>query len=92
MSFKAFPRIGTNDPELRKLSLFGVERQTGLTGVTLTLTNAPTDGSLLLFKNGTLLDDPTEYTVAGRVVTLGVAAVGGDIYRAKYHFAPTGRG
>ena len=70
------------------------EEFTGLTTVTLTLTNpvAQTlDGKslLLLFKNGTLLSEgagASQYTVTGTAVTLGTAAIAGDVFIASYHY------
>lgn len=86
MSFAAFPRLGSTDPAIQALGRFGYDRQTGVVGTTLTLANAPVDGTLLLFKNGGLMDSTGGYTVSARVVTLGVAAISGDVFQAYYHY------
>lgn len=91
MAFTGFPRpFGAKDPAIQALSRFGYERQTGLTTTALPLDNAPVDGTLQVFKNGTLLDPGAAYTVSGKTVTLGVAAIAGDVFIVHYHFAQTG--
>ncbi|HYL22505.1 MAG TPA: hypothetical protein VEU74_12140 [Gemmatimonadales bacterium] len=72
-----------------------LDRQTGLTGSTINLTYTPilSPDEVLptpfqLFKNGVLLD-PTagnDYTIAGTVITLAVAAVSGDKFEAAYWY------
>jgi len=70
------------------------EEQTGLTVVTVTLANpvAQTqDGVnlIMLFKNGTLLPEiagATGYSVVGKTVTLGTAAIAGDRFIALYWY------
>lgn len=91
MAFTGFPRpYGAKDPAIQALSRFGYERQTGLTTTALTLDNAPVDGTLQLFKNGALLDPSTAFTVSGTAVTLGVAAIAGDVFLAYYHYSQNG--
>lgn len=81
----AMPRpYGTTDPAVRLLYNRLKERQTGAVTVTLLLTGAPIAGTLALFKNGTLLDDPSQYTLLDRTVTLAVAAIAGDVFTAFY--------
>lgn len=88
MTFTGFPRpYGAKDPAIQALSRFGYERQTGLTTTALPLDNAPVDGTLQVFKNGTLLDPATAYTVSGTAVTLNVAAIAGDVFLVFYHFS-----
>ena len=87
MTFTGFPRpYGAQDPAVQALSRKGYDRQTGFTGVTLTLANEPVEGSLMLFKNGILMDDTGGYTVSGKVVTLTAAAIAADVYQGYYHF------
>jgi hypothetical protein len=87
MTFTGFPTpYGTRDPAIIALSRFGRDRQTGLTTTALTLPNAPVDGTLQLFKNGTLLDESVAFTVAGAVVTLGVAAIAGDVFHSFFYY------
>jgi hypothetical protein len=89
----AFPRpYGTNEDSLHLLYQRVKERQTGATTAALLLTNAPIPGSFQLFKNGTLLDDPSQYTLLDRTVTLGAAAIAGDVFNAFYHFRITRTG
>lgn len=88
MTFTGFPRpYGAKDPAIQALSRFGYERQTGLTTTALPLDNAPVDGTLQVFKNGTLLDPGADFTVSGKTVTLGVAAIGADVFLVYYHFS-----
>lgn len=91
MTFTGFPKAyGTRDPAVQALLQFGYDRQTGVVGATLTLANAPVAGTLLLFKNGALLDDSADYTVAKSVVTLSVASIAGDVWQAYYHYSQNG--
>lgn len=84
-TISTFPRpYGTTDPAVRLLYNQLKERQTGAVTAALTLTSAPIPGSLALFKNGTLLDDPSQYTLLDRTVTLAVAAIAGDVFTAFY--------
>jgi hypothetical protein len=78
----------------RALAQEYVERITGLTTVNLTLAYpvATThDGVtlLLLAKNGAILDPnggAGGYSVTGTAVTLGTAAIAGDIFVARYSY------
>lgn len=87
MTFTGFPRpFGSNDPGVQALSRFGYDRQTGLTANPLTLANAPVEGSLMLFKNGILMDDNGGYTVTGQTVTLTAVPIAADVYQGFYHY------
>lgn len=87
MTFTGFPRpYGAKDPAIQALSRFGYDRQTGLVANPLTLANPPVEGSLLLFKNGVLMDDSGGYTVSGQAVTLTAVPIAGDVYQAYYHY------
>jgi hypothetical protein len=80
-----------NEPEsdnIRALAQLNIERQTGFTGTAMTL-EFPVAGTsqrdaLLLFKNNTVLIPTTDYTVAGKAITLIAAALSTDIYVAWY--------
>lgn len=92
MTFTAFPRpYGSGDPAVRLLYQTGEERITGITGTALTLSHAPIPGTLRLFKNGGLMDsgDAAVLTLDGATVTLGVAAVSGDVFLGYYHYRST---
>lgn len=74
---------------VRQLAMWTSERQTGVTIATLTLANTPvqtTDGTQLerVHKNGTRLDPGTQYTIEGKVITLAVAAIAGDVFLIDY--------
>lgn len=83
-----------HEPEsdnIRQLAMQTRERQTGVVGATLTLANTPLqaiDGTQLeqVVKNGVVLDPGAAYTIAGNVITLGVAAIGGDVFLISYHY------
>jgi hypothetical protein len=69
------------------------ERQTGLATSTINLARTPIlnqDDALPtpfeLFKNGLLLDPTTDYTIAGSVITLNVAAISTDKFEAIYWY------
>lgn len=73
----------------RQLAMWTRERITGLASATLTLANTPvqslTGTSLeLVVKNGAVLDPGAAYTIAGKVITLTVAAVGTDVFLVSY--------
>lgn len=89
---KVFPRIGEMETALRVLTQQIEDRFTGETTTSLVLSNAPIAGSLMLFKNGALLDpgSGSVYSVSGRTVTLGVAAIAGDVFVARYYFTSFG--
>lgn len=95
-TLNAFPRpYGSLDPALRLAFQKMKERQTGVVGVTIALTDAPIVGTLMLFKNGTLLDEVAGaggYTITDRTVTLGTAAIAGDVFITFYHYRITRTG
>lgn len=95
-TLNAFPRpYGSLDPALRIAFQKMKERQTGVVGVTIMLTDAPIVGTLMLFKNGTLLDEVAGaggYTITDRTVTLGTAAIAGDVFITFYHYRITRTG
>lgn len=67
------------------------ERLTGIAGVTLTLQQEPARtadgvGLELLVKNGVVLDPSAAYSIAGRVITLAVAAIVGDVFQVHYFY------
>lgn len=87
MTFTGFPRpFGSSDPGVQALSRFGYDRQTGLTANPLTLANPPVEGSLMLFKNGILMDDTGGYTVSGQTVTLTTVPIAADVFQGYYHW------
>lgn len=96
MSFVAFPRpYGARDAAVLLLYQFGQEEQTGLTSTALTLEHAPIPGSLLLFKNGTKLREvagAAGFAIEAAAVTLGTAAVAGDVFEAMYHYSSAREG
>lgn len=67
------------------------ERITVTAGVlpAMMLSLSPIDGTLDLYKNGTRLDDPTQFTISDRTLTPAVAPIVGDIYVARYYFRAT---
>ena len=69
----------------RALGNVNVERQTGAVGGTLTLSGTAVDGLALVWKNGTLLDPSGGASVSGNTVTLGVAAIAGDVFVIWYY-------
>lgn len=85
MSFYPIPQ-GIKDPAVLALCRFGQESQTGLTTTAITLAHSPVEGTLLLFKNGLLLNPGVEYTIVAAAVTLGGAAIAGDDFVAYYHY------
>jgi hypothetical protein len=71
------------------------ERFTGLVTAAITLSKVPvrtTDdiGLEMLFKNGALLDPnggAGGYSISGKAITLGTAAIAGDIFVVRYPYA-----
>lgn len=71
------------------------ERFTGLVTATVTLTKLPLRtvddvGLELVFKNGALLDPnggAGGYSTSGRTITLGTAAIVGDVFVIRYPYA-----
>lgn len=85
MSFFPVPS-GTDSPAVLALCRFGQESQTGLVTTAMTLVHSPVEGTLLLFKNGLLLNPGVEYTIVSTAVTLGTPAIAGDAFVAYYHY------
>lgn len=71
------------------------ERFTGLTTTAVTLSKVPLRtvddvGLELVFKNGSLLDPnggASGYTISGKSITLGTAAIAGDVFVIRYPYA-----
>lgn len=85
----ALPLPAVADPNVRALAQLKVERFTGGTSATLTLTNTAIAGLEQVFKNGTLLDpDATtpDYTLSGTTLTLHTAPIASDVVRVRYFF------
>lgn len=76
-----FPTDPTANEQL--LGGWTMERLTGITGTTLTLARPVHGDLLLLAKNGSIVD-PDTLTLDGSAVTLGSAAVSGDVYVCFY--------
>lgn len=71
------------DPGTRQALSFIRERFTGLTTATVTTTNTMVADTVLVFKNGALLDPnggAGGYSTAGKTITLGTAAIAGDVF------------
>lgn len=77
---------GLRDPNTAALARYRAETITGLTTTALTLSDLPNEETVLLVKNRLVLTPTTDFTVAGTAVTLGTAAVAGDVFVAYYHF------
>lgn len=76
-------------PNERKLAQLSRERFTGLTTTAITLADAAVEGFELVFKNGALLDPnggASGYTISGAAITLGAAAIAGDVFIVWYYF------
>lgn len=74
-------------PNERVLAGFRRERFTGLTTTALPLSQAPQTDTLMIWKNGTALDPnggASGYAVSGAAVTLGTAAIAGDVFLCTY--------
>jgi hypothetical protein len=59
------------------------------TATTFTLANQAIPDHTRIYKNGTRMDDGAgtpAYSIAGKVVTLNVAANGSDVFLVDYHF------
>jgi hypothetical protein len=89
---KLLPEAPT--PNERALALEYRERFTGLTIALVQLAYAPVQtadgvGLELVFKNGALLDPnggAGGYTISGSAITLGTAAIAGDVFVVKYPY------
>lgn len=85
-------------PNERALGQMYLETFTGLTttAVTLTYPVATTNDGLalcLLFKNGAALvqgSGASKYTVSGTAITLGTAAIAGDVFLVHYQYRSGG--
>jgi hypothetical protein len=95
----AFPKLGLiralpvgheADPNVMLLASQKTERFVPInTATTFTLGNAPLVDHTLIYKNGSLMDDGAgtpAYSIAGKVVTLNVAANGTDVFQVRYFF------
>lgn len=80
-----------NPPEsqnIRALAKLGRERYTGLTTTIVTLNDAASEGLEMVHKNGTLLDPnggTSGYAISGKTITLGAAAIAGDVFVIWYY-------
>jgi len=62
------------------------EKQTGITGVNITLASTPLASiPILIFRNGQLMDETDDYTVTGTAVTLITALTTSDKITAIYY-------
>lgn len=62
------------------------EKQTGITGVTITLGATPLGSSLFtLYRNGIYQDDTDDYSIVGNVITMVTALVSTDKITAIYY-------
>lgn len=75
-------------PALRQLERVCRDVITGETTTALVPSNVIVAGMDLVFKNGSLLTPTTAYTVNndGRGITLGVAAIAGDVFVIWYFY------
>lgn len=72
-----------DDPALRLALSVVRERFTGLTTTAITMTNPMVPETVMVFKNGIALDPnggSGGFSVAGKAITLGTAAVSGDVF------------
>lgn len=86
---KQLPRQ-PESPNVRALAQEYRERFTGLSTAVVTLAQVPMQtvngqGLELVFKNGALVD-PSTYTTAGNVITLGGALTGSDVVVVRYPY------
>ena len=68
------------NPNVRQLAQLHRQTTTGVTGTSVTLEEWYIDGTETVHKNGVLLTPATDYTLSGTTMTLGVAAVAGDVF------------
>jgi hypothetical protein len=62
------------------------DKQTGITGTSVTLGATPLASTLfLLYRNGVLMDDPEDYTIVGNVVSITPALVSTERVLAIYY-------
>lgn len=89
----AIPRA-PESANVSALAMWRRERFTGLTTTAITLSSEPRrtandEGVELVFKNGTLLDPnggASGYTISGKSITLGTAAIAGDVFIISYPY------
>lgn len=77
---------------MQQLAQIARERFTGLTTATITLADPAVEGFELLIKNGAVLDPAGGaggYTISGTIITLGTAAIAGDVFIVFYWFRGT---
>lgn len=80
-----------DEPEtenVRALASLVRERFTGLTTTAITLGNEARDGFEMVFKNGALSDPnggASGYSISGNKITLGAAAIAGDVFVIFYY-------
>lgn len=87
-----FPRpYGQRDTALSLLFQQVEDRITLVPATTFDLSMSPIVGTLDLYKNGLRLDGgvATGYALRDRTVTLGTAAIAGDVFIARYYFRAT---
>lgn len=77
----------TVDPNSRMLAGFGRARLSGITGATVTFPAAPVPETLLVYRNGLLLD-PSTVSVLGSALTLPSALVSADVLVVVGHWRP----
>jgi hypothetical protein len=84
-----------DEPEsenVRALASLTRQRITGLATVTLTLEAEARDGFEAVYKNGALLDPnggAGGYSISGKTITLGTAAIVGDVFVIFYYARAT---
>lgn len=81
----------TADKNIDALGRLWRQDITGETGTTLALYNAPVTGTEMVYKNGALLWPSTasttyDYTIAGKSLSLTVAAISSDRFTILAHF------
>lgn len=77
---------------VRALASLMRERFTGLTTTAIGLQNEAVNGFEAVFKNGALLDPnggASGYAISGKAITLGAAAIAGDVFVVFYHARAT---
>ena len=79
-------------PNIRALAGYTRERFTGLTTTAIALSHeamtvpagSTGTGIDLVVKNGVVLDPLVAYSIAGKAITLSVAAIAGDVFLVYY--------
>ena len=67
-------------------TVFSSSEVINVTGNTGALANTPTGTFLMLTKNGQVLINGVDYTIAGNVITYTISALGSDIFGAWYSY------